>query len=68
MYRYVESAIKTDLKSKIVLLSGPRQVGKTTLSKQLGLSFAYMNYDARPDRNLIPENTMGQTPGAGISH
>ncbi len=53
MRRYSEGAIKRDLAKKIVLLSGPRQVGKTTLSKQLFESFAYLSYDAASDRPVI---------------
>lgn len=37
--------IVQDLEHKIVLLTGPRQSGKTTLSKQLGLSYDYLNID-----------------------
>ena len=43
--RYLEAQIKTDLEKKIVLLSGPRQVGKTTLSKDLYPDYQYLNYD-----------------------
>jgi uncharacterized protein len=37
----------------LVLLAGPRQAGKTTLSKQLGLRFAYLNFDSPADRKLL---------------
>ena len=53
MKRYLEELISKDLKEKIVLLSGPRQVGKTTLSKQLTSSNVYLNYDAASDRRII---------------
>ncbi len=53
MERYLEKYIRQDLKEKIVLLSGPRQVGKTTLSVQLERSHVYLNYDATSDRNII---------------
>jgi len=53
MRRYLESSIKKDLKEKIVLLSGPRQVGKTTLSRQLMSSYAYLNFDSSSDRRII---------------
>ena len=53
MERYLEKDIRKDLKQKIVLLSGPRQVGKTTLSLQLTPSHAYLNYDATSDRRII---------------
>jgi predicted AAA+ superfamily ATPase len=53
MKRYLEEFIHRDLDEKIVLLSGPRQVGKTTLSKQLTPSHVYLNYDAVSDRRII---------------
>ena len=53
MKRYLEDHIRDDLKSKIILLSGPRQVGKTTLAKWLMPSYAYLNYDASADRKII---------------
>lgn len=53
MERYLEKHILDDLKSKIVLLSGPRQVGKTTLSKRLTPASLYLNYDASADRSVI---------------
>ncbi|MGA1865451.1 MAG: ATP-binding protein [bacterium] len=34
-------------------MSGPRQVGKTTLSKQLISSFTYLNFDSSTDRKII---------------
>lgn len=49
MRRYLESALKDSLGRKIVLLSGPRQVGKTTLAKGLSKSIAYYNYDIKKD-------------------
>ncbi len=45
MDRTVIASIKNDLDRRIVLLSGPRQVGKTTVSKMLFESFEYLNYD-----------------------
>ena len=53
MRRYLELTIKRDLAKKIVLLSGPRQVGKTTLSKQLLDPFVYLNFDSARDRALM---------------
>jgi len=40
--RYITSAIEQDLQKKMVFIGGPRQVGKTTLAKQL-LSYAENN-------------------------
>lgn len=53
MKRYLEKYILEDLKEKIVFLSGPRQVGKTTLSRQLIPSHFYLNYDSTADRKVI---------------
>ena len=35
MKRYLDELVLSDLATKAVALTGPRQVGKTTLSKQL---------------------------------
>ena len=50
--RYLEARILNDLKKKMVLLVGPRQVGKTTLSRKILRSFGgeYLNYDYPADR------------------
>lgn len=53
MERYLTKYIKKDLEKKIVLLSGPRQTGKTTLSKMLNSSYEYLNYDHDENRNRI---------------
>jgi uncharacterized protein len=50
MKRNLESLILHDLNQKIVLLTGPRQCGKTTLAKQLTPRYDYFNYDAAADR------------------
>jgi predicted AAA+ superfamily ATPase len=42
-----------DLKKKIVILTGPRQIGKTTLSQNLIKDFEYLNYDSHIDRTKI---------------
>jgi predicted AAA+ superfamily ATPase len=53
MERYLSKFINKDLAKKIVLISGPRQTGKTTLSKMLTPSFEYLNYDHFENRNRI---------------
>ncbi len=54
MKRLLEAKIKLDLDQKIVLLSGPRQVGKTTLAKALYPDTAeYFNMDNEAHRLLI---------------
>lgn len=50
MQRYLENYIQEDLAKKIILLTGPRQTGKTTLSKMLKSSFDYFNFDLADDR------------------
>jgi hypothetical protein len=47
--------VKADLAKKMVFLTGPRQVGKTTLSRQLIAQQGgqYLNYDVPADRAII---------------
>lgn len=47
--------IITDLDKKIVFINGPRQVGKTTLTKCLGYNYDYFNYDSAKDRLTLKE-------------
>ena len=53
--RYLKEPIAGDLKEKMVFLSGPRQVGKTTLAKALlhPKTDRYYNWDYREDRKKI---------------
>jgi predicted AAA+ superfamily ATPase len=56
--RYLEKHILEDLKEKMVFVSGSRQVGKTTLARQIGQNYftdkyAYLNWDNRQDRKAI---------------
>ena len=51
MERYLTNYILDDLKKKIVLLTGPRQSGKTILSKMLSSNFDYLNFD-NPEHRL----------------
>ena len=56
--RYLERYILEDLKDKMAFVSGPRQIGKTTLAKQIGDKFfsdkyEYLNWDNREDRKVI---------------
>ena len=58
MNRYLRAEVAKDLRKKMVLLVGPRQVGKTTLARQIsdGIEGAqYLNYDAAQDRKIIVE-------------
>ncbi len=56
--RYLAPYIKDDLKSKMVFLGGPRQVGKTTLSQGLIQNYydghpGYLNWDFEDHRKKI---------------
>jgi predicted AAA+ superfamily ATPase len=55
MQRYLDQRVQADLASKMVFLTGPRQVGKTTLSRQLIAQRGgqYLNYDVAADRAII---------------
>lgn len=55
MPRYSETSILQDLEEKMVFLSGPRQVGKTTLAKSFlhEKQDRYFNWDNRQDRREI---------------
>jgi len=60
--RYLEPFIKADLKKKMVFLSGPRQVGKTTLALRLlcgdETNPAYLNWDDLEDQQRILHNEL----------
>jgi uncharacterized protein len=55
MTRYLSELIKADLARKMVVVTGPRQVGKTTLARKLpGFNDPiYLNYDSQADRLRI---------------
>lgn len=60
--RYLQKLITEDVKDKMVFISGPRQVGKTTLALSLGKKsfpgkYAYLNWDNRDDRKVILQST-----------
>jgi len=57
MKRYIQSYIYKDISHKIILLTGPRQCGKTTLAKQLYNSFDYFNYDSASHRLALKEQS-----------
>lgn len=57
MDRRIKNSIIKDLSSKIVLLSGPRQVGKTTLAQSISKDSTYLNYDIVEHRKIIIEQS-----------
>ena len=55
-HRLNKNPILKDLKRKIVLLTGPRQVGKTWLAKKIMTHYKkplYLNYDSFKDQKII---------------
>lgn len=57
MERYLKEYIQEDLDKKIIILTGPRQTGKTTLSKTLKSDFDYFNFDNKDDRVSLLEQS-----------
>ena len=53
MKRYLLQYIKDDLQNKLILLTGARQVGKTTLAEMLGEGYQYLNYDLAEHRKVL---------------
>lgn len=67
MKRYLDNLVLNDLATKTVVLTGPRQVGKTTLSRQLMQSFGsaqYLNWDVLADRVVLQRQSWN--PRAGL--
>ena len=65
LLRYLSAPIRDDLRSKMVLLGGPRQVGKTTLALSLLRAAGprhpgYLNWD---DPHVRPNLLRGDLPG-----
>lgn len=65
--RYLEDIVIQDLRSKMVFIGGPRQVGKTTLSKEMiakNFEFSrYYNWDYQPDRKKLLGGELPGEPG-----
>jgi len=57
MERSIAPFILKDLQKKIVLVSGPRQVGKTTLAKSLMKEYDYFNFDNSEHRLALNERS-----------
>ena len=50
--RSITQSIIEDI-GKIIIIIGPRQTGKTYLSKRISSDYLYLNYDSTKDRLLI---------------
>lgn len=62
MNRYLDELVASDLARKMVLLTGPRQVGKTTLCRSLMDKFQpaqYLNWDVAGDRAILQRQSWG---------
>ena len=60
MQRYLDQRVHTDLSKKMVILTGPRQVGKTTLSQLLMKrqpGAQYFNHDIPAHRDILHKQT-----------
>lgn len=67
MKRYLDDRVLADLRRKMVLLTGPRQVGKTTLCRHLMARFEtaqYLNWDVAQDRAILRRQSW--SPRAGL--
>jgi len=62
MKRYLTNTLSTDLGRKLVILTGPRQVGKTTLARKMMADFLrpqYLNWDVATDRRMLLDQSWG---------
>ncbi len=65
--RYLQKQIQSDLKEKMVFLGGPRQVGKTTLSKNfIKNDNQYFNWDIPDHKTALIKNLIDTTLGTVI--
>lgn len=62
--RYLIDQVRSDLRRKMVVVAGPRQVGKTTLARSLlGRRKGYLNWDVPEHRDRI---LRGELPAADL--
>lgn len=69
-FRYLQKNVIADLSEKMVFVGGPRQVGKTTLAREIGASAyencEYLNWDNRDHRRNITKERFSPAPGLHI--
>ena len=66
MKRALEPIVRADLARKMVVLTGARQVGKTTLARTLMAGFAasqYLNWDVPADRAVLQRQSWSTSAG-----
>jgi len=60
MNRFIQERVKADLGRKMVFITGPRQVGKTCMAKNIAALYKspqYLNYDNLQDQRIIHEQS-----------
>ena len=61
--RYLAPQVEADLARKMVLVAGPRQVGKTTMARRIaGDGGGYLNWDVPEDRERILRRELPASP------
>ncbi len=55
--RYIEKFVLQDLNEKMVIVAGPRQVGKTSFATGITNLSSYLNWDVPRDREVILKQT-----------
>lgn len=61
--RYLGPPVRRDLERKMVFVSGPRQVGKTTLARSLpGAAEGYLSWEVAADRERILRRELPAAP------
>lgn len=61
MNRYLAAALLAEMPNKILLLTGPRQCGKTTLAKSLLPRHEYLNHNLTEHRLILREKSWGRS-------
>ena len=60
MNRFIQERVRADLDRKMVFITGPRQVGKTCMAKNIAALYQspqYLNYDNLQDQKIIHEQS-----------